>query len=211
MILILITSLLNPINKPLSYTNIRTIYNIEERFQQTLKTIQSVKSKIPNYYIVLIEASKNIEKYENKFKELVNEYYNFKDDKNITQKVESPYKGLGEIYMMLGYLYNNNINKFDSLIKISGRYYLDNTFEFKIFDNNHNVFRSFYDTVVSTRLYKITNVYFIKFIENLKNSIIHLEKGKSEEEIFYLLMNYIHTNHLGLSGNVAISGDKIEE
>lgn len=211
MILILITSLLNPINKPLSYTNVRSIYNIEERFQQTLKTIQSVKSKIPNYYIILIEASKNIEKYENKFKELVNEYYNFKDNKNITKKVESPYKGLGEVYMMLGYLHNNNINKFDSLIKISGRYYLDNTFEFKFFDNSHNVFRSFFDNVVSTRLYKITNCYFIKFIENLKNSIMHLEKGKSEEEVFYLLMNYLHIDHLGLSGNVAVSGDKIEE
>ena len=72
--------------------------------------------------------------------------------------------------MMLGYLHNNNINRFDSLIKISGIYYLDDTFDFKIFDNNHNVFRSFYDDhVVSTRLYKITNGYFIKFIENIKS------------------------------------------
>lgn len=211
MILILITSLLNPINKPLSYTKVRSIYSIEDRFQQTLKTINSVKSKIPNYYIILLEASNNIEKYDVIFKELVNEYYNFKDDEKITEKVESKYKGLGEVYMLLGYLNNNNLNKFDSIIKISGRYYLDNTFNFNIFDSNNNIFRSFYSNVVSTRLYKITNSYFFKFIENLKNSIEYLEKGISVEEVFYKLITYLHVNHLGLSGNVAVSGDKIEE
>jgi len=209
--LILITSLLNPVNKPLSYINTRTIYNIEERFQQTLITIQTVKKYIPDYYIVLIEASKNIEKYEKELKEMVNEYYNFKDNKDITQQVESLYKGLGEIYMMLGYLSYNDINKFDSLIKISGRYYLNDTFDFKNFNNNLNIFRKFYNSAVSTRLYKINNSYFKKFIENLKKSIIYLKNGKSEEEIFYNLMEYTHIDNLGLSGNVAVSGDKIEE
>jgi len=214
MILVLINSVLNPIKSPLSYTDIRSVYSIKERFQQTLITIQSVKENIPNCHIVLIEASKNIEEYNDKFKKLVNEYYNIydnNDNNDIITAVESQYKGLGEVHMMLGYLLKNDISKFDSLIKISGRYYLNDRFDSRIFDNDYNVFRSFYDTVVSTRLYKITNGYFTEFIENLKKSIFHLEQGNSVEKVFYLLMKYTHINHLGLSGNIAISGDKTEE
>ena len=209
--LILITSLLNPINRPLSYTKTRSVYSIEERFSQTLITIQSVKHNIPNCHIVLVEASQNIEQYDDKFKKIVNEYYNFKDNKDITIAVESPHKGLGEINMILGYILNNDISKFNSLIKISGRYYLNDTFDYQYFTNN-NIFRS-YDKfkVVSTRLYRINNDYFTEFIENLKKSITHLQSGKSVEHIFYLLMKYTHINHLGLSGNVAVSGDIINE
>ena len=50
--LIIITSILNPINKPLDYCNKRTIYSIEERYQQTIITINSIKEKIPNYFMV---------------------------------------------------------------------------------------------------------------------------------------------------------------
>ena len=67
---------------------------------------------------------------------------------------------------------NLNLNK-----KLLGNLNIINPSSFKIFDNNHNVFRSFYDNVVSTRLYKITNVYFINFIENLKHNIEEVEKG----------------------------------
>lgn len=209
--LILITSLLNPVKKPLSYINTRSIYSVEERLQQLLVTIESVKNKIPDHYIILVDASKNIEKYENTLITLVNEYYNFKENENIMNKVESPFKGVGEIYTMLGYLLNNDISRFECLIKISGRYYLNNNFKYEIFDNNLNIFRPFYDRVVSTRLYKVNKDYFEKFIEILKNAINLLEKGQSIEEILYAQMEFSNANMLGLSGNIAVTGDIIDE
>ena len=45
--LILITSVICTTNKPLSYTNNRSVYSHEERFEQTKKTIETVKEKIP--------------------------------------------------------------------------------------------------------------------------------------------------------------------
>ena len=209
--LILITSLLNPVKKPLSYINTRSIYSVEERLQQLLVTIESVKNKVPDHYIVLIDASKNIEEYENTLTTLVNEYYNFKENENIMNKVESPFKGVGEIYTMLGYLLNNDISRFECLIKISGRYYLNNNFKYEIFDNNLNIFRPFYDRVVSTRLYKVNRHYFEKFIEILKNAVNLLEKGQSIEEILYAQMEFSNANMLGLSGNIAVTGDIIDE
>lgn len=209
--LILITSLLNPVKKPLSYINTRSIYSVDERLQQLLVTIESVKNKIPDHYIVLVDASKNIEEYENTLTTLVNEYYNFKENENIMNKVESPFKGVGEIYTMLGYLLNNDISRFECLIKISGRYFLNDTFNLDILDNKLNIFRSFYNSVVSTRFYKIDNTYFKEYIENIKKSVILMENGKSIEAVFYSLMDYTHINHIGLSGNIAVSGDLIDE
>tara|TARA_B110000208_G_C11756952_1_gene425495 strand:+ start:1233 stop:1397 length:165 start_codon:yes stop_codon:yes gene_type:complete len=50
--LILITSIINTPNKPLSYSKIRSVFTRKERFEQTKKTIQSIKEKIPEYKII---------------------------------------------------------------------------------------------------------------------------------------------------------------
>ena len=113
--------------------------------------------------------------------------------------------------MILEYIVNNDISKFDSLIKISGRYYLNDTFEYKHFTNT-NIFRSFNNSrVVSTRLYRINNDYFTEFIEKLKKCITPLQNGESIEHIFYLLIKYKHIKHLGLSGNIAVDGSFVNE
>ena len=46
--LVLITSVICTTNNPLSYINTRSIYSHEERFEQTKKTIQTIREKIPN-------------------------------------------------------------------------------------------------------------------------------------------------------------------
>ena len=51
--LVLITSVIKTPNKPLSYINTRSIYTHEERFEQTKKTIQSIREKIPNVRYLL--------------------------------------------------------------------------------------------------------------------------------------------------------------
>ena len=55
--LVLITSVINIPNIPLSYTNIRSVYTCEERFIQTQKTIESLRRMIPDLEILLVECS----------------------------------------------------------------------------------------------------------------------------------------------------------
>ena len=45
--LILITSVINTPNKPLSYTKNRSVFTRNERFEQTKKTILTVREKVP--------------------------------------------------------------------------------------------------------------------------------------------------------------------
>ena len=46
--LVLITSVVCTPNIPLSYINTRSCYTHDERFEQTKKTIKTIKEKIPN-------------------------------------------------------------------------------------------------------------------------------------------------------------------
>jgi len=55
--IVIITSVLNCVVKPLSYYHIRNIFTVEERYQQTLKSIDSVKKYIPNVEILYCECS----------------------------------------------------------------------------------------------------------------------------------------------------------
>jgi hypothetical protein len=54
---VLITSKIHVSKVEYSYVNTRSIYTSEQRFKQTMKTIQSVKKYIPNCFIVLIDNS----------------------------------------------------------------------------------------------------------------------------------------------------------
>lgn len=210
--LVIITSLLKVDKTPLSYCKTRSIYSVTERYSQVLTTINSVRKYIPNAYIILLECSNNIENYELELRKYVDEYYNYCNNVEIVKEISSPYKGVGEAYQILGLLKSYDISRFNSIIKISGRYFLNNSFTYSIFDNNENIFRGFDNLkVVSTRLYKIDKYYFEKFINILNSSISYMRNGESIESTFYKLVTYKNIDYLGLSGNVAVSGDYINE
>ena len=62
--LVLITSVINTPKKPLSYSNVRSVFTREERYEQTKKTIQSIREKIPNYKIMIVECTDFTERRE---------------------------------------------------------------------------------------------------------------------------------------------------
>ena len=65
--LVIITSIIEMPNKPLSYSKTRSIFNNDERFEQTKKTIETIKKKIDDISILIIECSEfkdNKDKYE---------------------------------------------------------------------------------------------------------------------------------------------------
>ena len=51
--LVLITSVINTPNTPLSYTNTRSVFSRQDRFEQTKKTIKSVREKLSNSKIII--------------------------------------------------------------------------------------------------------------------------------------------------------------
>ena len=209
--LVIIPSIIKCIDKNLSYTNTRSEYSPHERYEQLLKTIRSAREKIPNAYIVLLECSKDIEEYEEKIIPLVNEYINYYNiNSDITNAVESIYKGYGESLTIYTFLKNHFMKKdileqYENIIKISGRYFLNSNFDYNIFNNDENIFRYYpQHNVVTTRLYKINKKYFELYISNFINIIRKCIQGDSIENNIVCKLPYKHVDYLGVSGYIAI-------
>ena len=54
---VLITSVINTPNTPLSYSAVRSVFTRKERYEQTKKTIKSIKKYIPNCKIMIVECT----------------------------------------------------------------------------------------------------------------------------------------------------------
>jgi hypothetical protein len=198
--LVLITSVINTPNTPLSYISKRSIYTKDERFEQTKKTILSIKTKIPEAKIFIVECSDLNENEESFFKQNSNYFLNLHSFEHIRNDVYGISKSLGEgtmTYHALEYIHKNNIS-YDNLIKISGRYLLSDKFDLNNFDNEsivikyidgncENVFTALYKlpykVVESFRLFLYDNFnlmfqcigyerLFAKFIQTIKDTDI---------------------------------------
>jgi len=120
-VLFFITSLVEPKNKYFS------VFNHTERYNQTIKTIESIKKYVPTALIVVVEAS-----YTSKF--TFGEVLVFNIEKN--EEIYG-HKSIGESLIIEQFLnseYYKNLNSIDIVFKISGRYYLNDKFNINSHD-----------------------------------------------------------------------------
>lgn len=129
--LVIISSAINTCSAPLSYYPIRSVFDKEERYKQTFRTLESVE-KIPDRRVVFVECT-HIPEYEETIKGLVDEYINvYKGNESI---VDGPYKNVGEAVSMLAV----DTAKYDNIYKLSGRYYLTDEFNYSLWDNDDSM------------------------------------------------------------------------
>ena len=216
--LVFITSIIKPPNTPLSYGT-RSVYTSQERFEQTKITIQSVKEKIPNSKIFLIECSDLNEQETNYFLENTTYFLNLYKNANLRNNMHSPSKSLCEGTMTvcgLQFLIQNNI-QYDNLIKISGRYYLSEKFDFSNFMNDDIAIKYINNDVnnVFTGLFKIPRQCTDKLCVFLQNSfnrmiacvgyeVLFADFIKSQQSIPKKIVNPI-----GLMGYVSVSKNEL--
>lgn len=220
---VLITSVINIPNLPFSYTDTRSVYTHAERFEQTINTIDSVKCNIPDSIIFIVECSP----LENDKKEYLIQnsdiFVNLYDlnDPDIIHAVFSISKSHGEgcitIYA-LKYLIENKI-QFRNLYKISGRYWINEYFNYDVFNNDDIVVKIpiNYEYDIFTFLYKLPMRIIPLWLDFLLNSTNDMHNCIGFERLFadfiYGLNHestvYIYT--LGISGMIAVDGNKIQE
>lgn len=135
----IITSVFEPINAPLTYSPIRSVFNRTERFNQTIDSIKSVKQHLPNAYIVLVEGC-GVALTEDEKKQLNVNYIHEILDENVLIDIRSPYKSRAETSMLLDYMRSSHFKSIKSIIrrlfKLSGRYCLKPEFNEKQFEMN---------------------------------------------------------------------------
>jgi hypothetical protein len=213
--LVLITSVINTPNTPLSYISNRSIYTKEERLEQTKKTICSIQTKIPDALIFIVECSLLNEEEEDFFRKNSSYFLNLYNNETIRQDVYGISKSLGEgtmTYNGLHYIKTNNI-QYDNLIKISGRYFLSDSFVLERFNNNSIVIKYIEGNRnnVLTALYKLPQKVIAKFTLFLNDNINLMVNCIGYEALFARFVSTINDVEiqdfpiLGLEGPVSVS------
>jgi len=161
---ILITSKIYVSNNKFSYIEKRSIYTKDERFMQTINTINSIKKMIPNSFIVLIDNSTFTS---NEKEILINSasiFINHNDkilDYHTNNNEIKAIAELCQIKYALNVINNNNIH-FNNFFKITGRYIINSNFVYETYTQTYkddNIFKR--NKSLKDRLYYYTCFYKI--------------------------------------------------
>lgn len=211
--IVLITSVIDTPNKPLSYSKRRSVFTRHERFEQTKKTIFSIKEKIPNASIILVECSDFNEKESLFFNNNCDYVLNLWEKKYLHDNIFGISKSLGEGTMTIqGLLYLKNINiGYDYLYKISGRYWLNDNF--KLTQINTNVYKKINNNInnIFTALYKINYETSVNLLDFLIKNIEQMKKCIGYENLMAKFVRNINSNFvdiIGLTGFVTVCGSE---
>lgn len=159
--LVIITSVIDTPNKPYSYTQTRSVFSRKERFDQTKKTIESIRKKIPNSDILIVECSDFSEEKEqlDYFKTNTDYFLNLWDKKELHSNIFGISKALGEgtlTIKAIDYIKDNKLTNYDNYFKISGRYFINDNFHIENYQNNETIFNKPNDiNIIQTICYKI--------------------------------------------------------
>jgi hypothetical protein len=204
----------------LSYTNTRSVYSHAERFEQTKKTIQTIREKIPNSKILLVECSNLNEEMTKYLVENSDYFLNLYKDEKIRSNTTGLSKALGEGTMTMcaiNYIKHKNI-EYDNLFKITGRYWLSEKFNYTYFNNNDiviNYINGDRDNTC-TSLYKLHKINVEEFMNFLNKNIHLMIKCIGYEVLFAIYLketksnNIIHLNKIGVNGYISVSHDFID-
>jgi len=179
--LVVVTSVINIPNLPFSYTETRSKFTREERFEQTKNTIATLKNKIPNLEILMVECSDLNEEETDYFKNNVNYFLNiYSSELKPETYVFGKSKSLGENTLLIyaiNYLNDNNI-EYDNFYKMSGRYWLNDKFNYENFNNDKIVYKTDKNNELDTytSFYKIPKshvFHYFNFINDNVKSLIN--------------------------------------
>ena len=212
---VLITSKIIVSNNAFSYTNTRSIYSTEQRLSQTKNTIRTIREQIPNACIFLIDNSEFENRYEyigEELNELCDVFINPINNVELNYYTNiNKYKSIAEAYQIIYFLdlFNKLDITYDKFFKISGRYYINNTFNYSnyitdkiIFANDKNLdfmycYTSFY-MIPSTKF----NIYFNAYKVIYNNR--HNEK-LVEQNIEYILPMLLKVKNIKIVTNLGIT------
>lgn len=204
-LLVLISSVIDTPNTPLSYSQIRSVYNRDERFQQTQYTIKTIKHFFPEADMMMVECS-NFENHPEQLSYLTSNikyFINLWDRKELHPNILGLSKALGEGTITIeafNFLFQNNI-QYEHLIKISGRYQFIDRFEY---DNDFIITGVNNENNYVTQFYKLPFNYLSLYKDFLINKMdemincccyeglfkdfcqIHIDKVKTIDNSLYV-------------------------
>lgn len=188
-----------------------SFYDSDTRLKQLVElTIDSVKKKIPNSYIVILEGSE--------LSKQQSEILKNNCDQLFLCNVKGLDKSSGELSLIYNFLnsleFKKIYEKIDNLIKISGRYYLLENYNFDMYGgcvikNNKKEWSNEYAS--ETRYYKVTKNKISEFINNLTNLIANGIHRDIEHSFYFYNVVTPETSidKIGIGGFFGVDGSYV--
>jgi hypothetical protein len=211
--LVVITSVINPFDV--------SMYSPQQRLEQLIKnTIPSLKKKIPNCHIVIIEGSELTKEQTDVIKTSGANELLYVNVKNLP-------KSYGEVILLLNYFKSPyfqkliNENNINTINKISGRYYLTDEYDFLehnmddciILKKDTNTWSG--KGLCETRYYRFPLAYinhYVSKLEKISVSGISLDVEHSFYENEILPFDKIKKlDRINVQGNVAPNGTFVSD
>jgi hypothetical protein len=218
-------------------------FSTEKRIEQTFETFKSIEKYAPNSKIIALDAGEQELKNELEPYEVINYSSNLEivsalnEYKNICKDKEPEIiiKSMLEIIMFLDFLKTYDCSSYDRIFKLSGRYKLNENFDYDFHMNSKNQVvilppyfsTHFYNFNASTSIMQyMTRCWsfdtlllnlIINTYEKMKTDILKLMRGKGQGDIEHLLFKYMNKNFvnnvrvMGISGFHSPFGKLIEE
>jgi hypothetical protein len=160
-----------------------------------------------NKKILFIEGSEIDKEHENIIKNSVDFFINIKNDHQLKPIIDGLSKGRAEAALTKEALKSINIEEYDNIFKISGRYYLNDSFEESMFDENVSIFKLSGGSFVTT-FYKINKKDYKLYLKTLDQAF---SSGKMYEVIFFNSFKNIakEIDNIGVEGEVSVDGNFI--
>jgi hypothetical protein len=196
-----------------------SIFPSHIRIQQILLSIQSVRKKVPNAFIVLLETGSASDEEKDFLQSQVDHY--------MTIPATSLVKSQGEAMLIHGFFtsswFQENRPRFQTFSKLSGRYFLLDRYDFMAHSLDKVFIKFRWDEqgrgLFETRYYRIPASKIDGFIQTLdvvlsKHSTLFKE---TDIEHIYCLFNFfplqetIHDQPIGLAGWYTGDGHYMEE
>lgn len=209
----LITSVIVPSKNPLDYTSVRSVFTPEERLNQTIESIRSVR-KYTDQKILLVECSNHItEKFDiSKLKDLVDVYVDLSDDSDMLSVCNSPNKSWAEIQMINRVV--DHMADGERIYKLSGRYFLLDTFDIKKLDRGQISARLFIDNLPMRCCGVVYSMQDRKTYQDFTSYCIHAYQNRKHVSMEDMLYAWARTkefnvvNRVDAGGLIAVSGNK---
>jgi hypothetical protein len=208
---VIITSVIYFSSNRLSYSETRSAFSPEERIAQTIKTVESIRQRIPGAEIILLEIGRRKD-ISSTLIGMVDKYIFVGNNPAVKWASSGKHKGLGEAMGLLAAAKKLKTGA-DFYFKVSGRYFLNENFRPDLWRGDVFLARM-HNAAISTRLYGFGKKLFPDWQIALKKSLFLLYKGKSIEDIFpqKLGRELIRpVDLLGISGFIAPNAEYLAE
>jgi len=198
------------------------VFTQEERYNQTVNTIDCINKYMHNTEILFIEASDCNPIYKDNIRQMCKYYIDISKENYTIQYCLDGHKSLGDTYITLKgveYIKNNNIN-FNICYKISARYYPFVNFNYDVIDKYIPTFKDSWHAPgknIMTCFYAIPFVFLDEYLKNIKNTFEFMKRRFDTPvedyfpNLFKIKKLVLWNEKIGIHGIVAVDKNKNTE